>query len=175
MTKASWTEDRENWRVWSGEERERACQWCYIWIPCRSSTRDHNWAFLVATKEICYLYLSCSSQSHLYSLGSHICLQIISVKKVLPNIQKPLWNQKILHCWCIFLQQCFPKMTCRQVKVYLKNMKRRYEKREFQLLSCLSEWDHVSIPHTIKRAVTDYRALYDPWVYGKTSDLIQHG
>lgn len=142
-----------------------------IWIPCWCSMRDHNWVFLVATKEICYLCPSCSSQSHRYSLGSHICLQIISVKKVVPNIRKPSWSQKILHCWCIFPQQCFTKITCGQVRVYLKNIKRRNEKREFELLSCLSEWSHVSIPHTIKRAVRDYRARYQ---YGETF-LIQHG
>lgn len=62
------------------------------------------------------------------------------LKKFFPIFRNLCETRKNFYCCCIFQRQCFPKMTWRQVRGYLKNMKRRqYEKREFQLLSCLSE------------------------------------
>lgn len=139
-----------------------------IWIPCRSSTRDQNWTFLVATKEICYLGTSCSSPSCRNGLGSHNCLQITSVKKVLLNIQKPLWNQKILLLLVHISATVFSKDDLEAGQGLSQKHEEKIVWEEGVSASFMFKWDHVSIPHTIKRAVRDYWAQYDPWVYGET-------
>lgn len=81
----------------------------------------------------------------LHQVAKMVLVHIIScksslLKKFFPIFRNLCETRKNFYCCCIFQRQCFPKMTWRQVRGYLKNMKRRqYEKREFQLLSCLSE------------------------------------
>lgn len=89
-----------------------------------------------------------TSQRHRYSLGSHVCLQIISVKKALLNsetFRKPEDTSLLVH----ISTTLFSKDDLQAGQ----GLSQKYEETiwkegvlEFQLLLCLSKRDHVSIP-----------------------------